>query len=217
MTDTPPAKPLTRRRLVQVLGAVGGAGVALGVLEALDLAHDPRDHTKPFTPPGRTDFHLQGRVNDTSVLVLGGGDAGLVAMYELEKAGYRCELLEARDRPGGRAWTVRGGDASTDRLGVTQTAAFTEDQYMNAGPARIPQHHTTLDYCRELGVPIEVFVNANPDAFVLYDEARGSSGPLTGSAVRRRAVRADLDGYVAELLAKSSRRGALDLASSSAT
>lgn len=210
MTDAPPPRPLTRRRLVQVLGALGGAGVAWGALEALDLARDARDHTKPFTPPGRSDFHLQGRVNGTTVLVLGGGDAGLVSMYELEKAGYRCELLEARDRPGGRAWTVRGGDTNTDLQGVTQTAEFSEGQYMNPGAARIPQHHTTLDYCRELGVPIEVFVNANPDAFVLLDEAEGASGPLTGSAVRRRAAKADLDGYVAELLAKSSRRGALD-------
>ncbi len=195
---------------MQVLGTIGGAGVAYGSLEALGLLPDAREHTLPFTPPGESDFHLQGRANGTTVLVLGGGDAGLVAMYELEKAGYRCELLEARDRPGGRAWTVRGGDTNTDTMGVTQTAGFAEGQYMNAGPARIPQHHTTLDYCRELGVPIEVFVNANPDAFVLLDEARGASGPLTGSAVRRRAAKADLDGYVAELLAKSSRQGALD-------
>jgi monoamine oxidase len=81
---------------------------------------------------------------------------------------------------------------------------------MNAGPARIPQHHTTLDYCRELGVPIEVFVNANPDAYVLNDPEDGAHGPLTGQPVRRRAARADLDGYVAELLAKCNRQGALD-------
>ena len=73
------------------------------------------EHTSRSGRPGESDFHLQGRVNGTTVLVLGGGDAGLVAMYELEKAGYRCELLEARDRPGGRAWTVRGGDTNTDR------------------------------------------------------------------------------------------------------
>ena len=153
MTDEPPSRPLTRRRLVQVLGTIGGAGVAWGTLEALGLVPDVREHTTPFSPPRQSDFHLQGRVNGTTVLVLGGGDAGLVAMYELEKAGYRCELLEARDRPGGRAWTVRGGDTNTDRQGIEQTAGFAEGQYMNAGPARIPQHHTTLDYCRELACP----------------------------------------------------------------
>ena len=91
--------------------------------------------------------------------------------YELEKAGYRCELLEARARPGGRAWSVRGGTTDTDSAGHEQTAPFPDGHYMNAGPARIPQHHTTLDYCRELRVPIEVFVNANPDAFVYRERA----------------------------------------------
>ena len=201
---------LTRRRLIQVLGAAGGAGVALGSLEALGLVPDVRQHTRPFRAPGKSDFHLQGRANGTTVLVLGGGDAGLVAMYELEKAGYRCELLEARERPGGRCWTVRGGTKNTDKRGTKQTAHFADGQYMNAGPARIPQHHTTLDYCRELGVPIEVFVNANPEAYVLHDPAEGAKGALTGQAIQRRAAKADLDGYVAELLAKSSRQGALD-------
>jgi monoamine oxidase len=43
------------------------------------------------------------------VLVLGGGIGGLVSAYELGKAGFQCTLLEARDGPGGRNWTVRNG------------------------------------------------------------------------------------------------------------
>jgi monoamine oxidase len=143
--------PLTRRRFLQVLGTVGGAGAVLATMEALNLVPSARDHTTPFQPPRASDFALQGRVNNTTVLVLGAGIAGLCVAYELEKAGYRCEILEARDRPGGRCWTVRGGTRETDLDGVAQTAQFADGQYMNAGPARIPQHHTTLDYCRELG------------------------------------------------------------------
>ncbi len=45
-----------------------------------------------------------------SVAVIGGGIAGLVAARELEGAGARVTVLEARDRVGGRAWTE-------DRLG----------------------------------------------------------------------------------------------------
>ena len=166
---------------MQVLGTIGGAGVALGTLETLGLVPDVRQHTQLFSAPELADFHLQGRINATTVLVLGGGDAGLVAMYELEKAGYRCGCSRHATAPAaapGRS----GGDTNTDLHGIKQTAEFTEGQYLNAVPARIPQHHTTLAYCRELGVPIEAFVNANPEAFVLLDEAAGATGPLTGTA-----------------------------------
>ena len=50
--------------------------------------------------------HGRGR----KVIVLGAGIAGLVAAYELEQAGFAVTVLEARDRIGGRAWTIRDGD-----------------------------------------------------------------------------------------------------------
>jgi monoamine oxidase len=42
-----------------------------------------------------------------TVLVVGAGLAGLTCAYELSRAGHRVRVLEARDRPGGRVWTVR--------------------------------------------------------------------------------------------------------------
>ena len=201
----PPRRALTRRRFLQGLGVVGGAGVVVATMEALNLSSPARK--APFAPPGHADFALQGRVNDTTVLVLGAGVAGLAAAYELEKAGYRCEVLEARQRPGGRNWTVRDGTAETDLDGNTQTARFAEGQYFNPGPARIAQHHTTLDYCRELGVAVEPFANVNADAY--FHQEHGS-GALTGQPTRHRAARSDLYGYVSELLAKAISQGALD-------
>ncbi|HSK91286.1 MAG TPA: flavin monoamine oxidase family protein [Euzebyales bacterium] len=195
----------SRRRFLQGLGVVGGAGAVVAAMEAMHLAAPARK--APFTPPGRSDFALQGRGNDTTVLVLGAGVAGLTTAYELEKAGYRCEVLEARDRPGGRTWTVRDGTVETDLDGHTQTARFAAGQYFNPGPARIPQHHTTLDYCRELGVVIEPFANVNADAYYFHEHAAGS---LAGRPTRHRAARADLYGYISELLAKAIDRGALD-------
>ena len=35
----------------------------------------------------------------------------MVSAYELRKAGFECTLLEARERPGGRNWTIRNGSA----------------------------------------------------------------------------------------------------------
>jgi len=143
-------------------------------------------------------------------LILGAGIAGLTTAYELEKAGYACEVLEARDRPGGRNWTVRGGTSETEIDGTAQTAAFADGQYFNAGPARIPQHHTTLDYCRELGVPIEIFANANADAWYYNEERDGAIGSLANRRIRHRTAKADYLGYVSELLAKAISQRALD-------
>ena len=63
---------------------------------------------------------------------------------------------------------------------VRQRADFSKGQYLNAGPAaRIAGHMVTLEYCRELGVPIEVFTNANADAYY-YNQG---VGPLSGRPI----------------------------------
>ena len=68
----------------------------------------------------RADFDYHGRGGRRSVVILGAGVAGLATAYELGKAGYECTVLEARARPGGRNWTVRGGTSETDLDGATQ-------------------------------------------------------------------------------------------------
>jgi monoamine oxidase len=191
------------------LGVAGGAGAVLAAMEILDLVAPAAEYRVPFDPPRTGDFSLRGRANDSTVLILGAGIAGLTAAYELEKAGYRCEIVEARSRPGGRNWTIRAGTTDTDLDGVTQTARFGDGLYMNAGPARIPQHHTTIDYCRELGVPIEPFVNANASSYYFNRAQRDASGPLTDKPIRHRAAKADINGYLSELLAKAVNQGAL--------
>jgi monoamine oxidase len=154
-------------------------------------------------PPTR--FELTGRASNVRVLVLGAGLTGLTVAYELGKAGYDCRLLEGRARPGGRVFTVRRGMVSEED-GPRQTAAFDDGLYFNAGPMRISHHHhTTLAYCRELQVPIEVFV---PDCESAY--LAQTRGPLAGRRIRLREARADFDGYLAELLSKSLSQAQLD-------
>lgn len=196
--------PTTRRQFLQAVGVSGGAGVLYSTMGALGLA-PPAQAAPPFRPPSRSDFTLTGR-SAKSVLVLGAGIAGLATAYELGKAGYRVTVLEARDRPGGRNWTVRGGTTETDLDGHTQRARFAGDQYLNAGPARIAQHMVTLDYCRELGVPIEIFGNQNADGYYFNENV----GPLSGQPIRHREAKADVYGYVSELLAKATDQGSLD-------
>ncbi|GGL84228.1 monoamine oxidase [Streptomyces fumigatiscleroticus] len=187
------------------VGLTGGAGAMFATMGALGLAPTAQaaQREQPYRAPGPGDFTLTGRAA-AKVVVVGGGIAGLTAAYELGKAGYDCTVLEARDRAGGRNFTVRGGDTTVDLYGNRQTARFTAGQYMNAGPARIPQWMVTLDYCRELGVPVEVFTNSNADAY-LYNESAGMTAP-----VRYRTAKADVYGYVSELLAKATDKGALD-------
>jgi monoamine oxidase len=187
---------LTRRALLEQIAAVGGAGAAYLAMETMGLAAP--------TPPGAERFALApGSGKGRSVVVLGAGIAGLISAYELERAGYGVKLIEARDRIGGRVWTVRGGD-TVEQIGLpAQRAAFSKGQYFNAGPARLPtSHRLIIDYARRLGVPLEVFVNSNQ-----------SAGWDFGGEVhpQRRRVN-DMRGHIAELLAKAIDLHALDAA-----
>nr|WP_037913208.1 FAD-dependent oxidoreductase [Actinacidiphila yeochonensis] len=195
-----------RRAFLRAVGATGGAGAMLATMGALGLTQTAEAATREaasYKAPRKGDFTLSGRAA-AKVVILGGGIAGLATAYELGKAGYDCTILEAQNRPGGRNFTVRGGTTTTDLNGVKQTARFSDGQYMNAGPARLAQWMVTLDYCRELGVPIEVFTNVNADSF-LYNESAGMTAPM-----RYRMAKADVFGYTTELLAKATDQGALD-------
>jgi monoamine oxidase len=183
----------TRREFIGQVAAHGGSAYA--AMLALGLLG---------TRTSASAFALDRRVDGTQVVILGAGVAGLCAAYELGKAGYRCTILEARDRPGGRVWTVRNGTTHTEIGGATQSARFAEGSYFNPGPARVPQHHVTIDYYRELGIPIEQFGNVNLNAYV------HSVRPDGVGRVRMREARMALRGHTAELLAKAISHDALD-------
>ena len=196
---------VSRRSFLRAVGVSGGAGAMFATMGALGLAPTAAAAAAAptFLAPTHSDFNLTGRAR-SRVVILGGGIAGLASAYELGKAGYDCTILEARSRAGGRNFTVRSGTVETDLDGNTQNARFSDGVYLNAGPARLAQWMVTLDYCRELSVPIEVFTNQNADAWI-YNESAGMTKP-----VRYRTAKADVYGYVSELLAKATDQGALD-------
>ncbi|WP_198165115.1 MULTISPECIES: flavin monoamine oxidase family protein [Metabacillus] len=199
-------KGMTRRDFLDQVGKVGGAVAVWGAMESLGLLGKPlMASAKEFTSPKKSDLAMANK-NGKKIIILGAGIAGMAAAYELGKAGYDCKILEARERTGGRNWTVRKGTAESEINGVKQIAKFDKGLYFNAGPARIPQHHVTIDYCRELGVELEVFCNANEFSYY-YQE---NSGPLSSQKIRKGTVKADTRGYISELLAKVSDKTALD-------
>jgi monoamine oxidase len=213
VSSSEPVLPAMRRRdLLARIGAVAGAGALYSSMDALGLVAGPLSapasyaaRTAAWQPPRASDFALKGR-STRKILVLGAGIAGLTTAYELGKAGYQVTILEARQRPGGRNWTSRRGTVESEIGGVPQRNNFGKGQYMNMGPARIAQHMVTLEYCRELGVPVEIFTNVNADSYYYQEDAGG----LSGQKIRHRTAKADYYGYISELLAKATDQGALD-------
>jgi monoamine oxidase len=187
------------RRRDFITRIAASAGTTYAVMQALDLIEKPATAQK-------SPFQLQRRGGNKRIIILGAGLGGMTCAYELSKVGYQCKILEARERSGGRCWTVRTGDKFTDTLGQTQTIGFDRGQYFNPGPARIPYHHVTIDYCKELGVPLEVIVNLSRQQYIYRENA----GSLSGRKVHFREAIADMRGYISELLAKAISKDAVD-------
>jgi monoamine oxidase len=187
---------LTRRQFLTRVGQAGGYGASFTLMQTLGLLHAPESIAETVKPTSG---------NGTSVVILGGGIAGLVSAFELGKLGYRCTLLEARKRMGGRNWTIRKDTQVDFTDGTKQRCEFEEGLYFNAGPARLPSiHKTMLGYCSELGVPLEVEINTSRSAMMQSDALND------GNAVAQRRVLYDTRGHVAELLSKCIQQGALD-------
>ncbi|MDE0059278.1 MAG: FAD-dependent oxidoreductase [Defluviicoccus sp.] len=192
---------VSKREFLQTLGAAAGVGAVWRGMEALGLARPGvASAAPPELPPGSG----AGR----SVAILGAGIAGMAAAYELARAGWRCTILEAAGRAGGRNLTVRAGD-TLEEIGSRQRVRFSQEPhlYANLGAARIPHHHrTVLSYCKAFGVELEVFTNDNRAA-LYHDPERFGGRTVTA----RRAV-SDIRGYIAEMLAKAVSAASLDSA-----
>jgi monoamine oxidase len=198
--SSPPRWALTRRRFLGYLGTIGGSSLVMSTLSSWDLMA-AQAGTRPV---------LSGRPRNAKVLVLGAGISGLTLGYELSRLGYDFHILEARDRVGGMVWTVRGGTTHTEIDGERQQCTWDEGQWLNAGAWRIPYMHTgVLNYCKELGVPLEIFVNEADASYFYYEDAAASS--LASKRVRLREVKADMVGQVNELLVKAIDQRSLDL------
>ena len=192
---------ISRREFIGRMAQTGGFGAAFMTMHSLGLLG--MAETEP-----RKDFPLPPSTGrGTKVIILSAGIAGLVSAYEMRRAGFDCTVLEARERPGGRNWTLRRGSKLVFNDGTSQDCTFDEGNYFNCGPARLPSvHKTMLGYCDELGVELEVEVNSSRRALLQNDTVFGGKPIRQGQAIN------DARGHVAELLAKCVQQGALDQA-----
>jgi monoamine oxidase len=184
------AHALSRRSFINLVGSAGGATGLYATLAAMGLFQPPTLYARPPLLPASS-----GR--DIRVVIVGAGIAGMTAGYQLRRAGYDCVILEARERAGGRVWTLRSGDriVETDSCQQVQWDA-SSDLYFNAGAARISQHHQgILFYCREFGIRLEPFVVDNRAALLQNDDAFG------GQPQSIRRIVADSRGAIAALAA----------------
>ena len=187
---------MTRRELLTTIGMTAGTAAMYSAMASLGFAQE-----SSYTGP----VELTGNGGGQRVLILGAGLAGMTAALELRNAGYEVQILEYREKAGGRCWTLRGGDIYTEMGGATQEVEFEEGNYFNPGPWRIPyNHYAILDYCRRLGVELQPFIQENHNAYLHRSDAFG------GEPQRYREVATDFRGHVSELLAKATNRGALD-------
>ena len=146
---------LTRRRFIKGIAAIGGAGAAYSAMHVMGLFG-----TGQALAAGHTTAPLpNGSLSGKRVFVIGAGVAGLCSALRAARAGAEVIILEATGRAGGRSLTLRDGNSYQEVDWDTPTTMRFEqvgdvlpsdpDNYLNAGPGRIPQHHTrVLDYCR---------------------------------------------------------------------
>src|SRR5215469_11239145 len=111
----------SRRDLLSLIGTVAGGAAMYQAMVSLGFAAE-----SSYTGP----IKLDGDPKGATVLVLGAGLAGMTAALELSKAGYKVQVLEFNSRPGGRNWTLRGGDSFSELGGFAQTCTFEQGLYL---------------------------------------------------------------------------------------
>src|SRR6202158_1780198 len=111
------ANGMCRRDLLALIGTAAGGAAMYQAITSVGLAAE-----STYAGP----IKLDGDPKGASVLILGAGLAGMAAALELRKAGYRVRILEFNSRPGGRNWTLRGGDSFTELGGATQAFGFAQ-------------------------------------------------------------------------------------------
>lgn len=112
-----------------------------------------------------------GCAKDVKVAVIGAGEAGLAAAFELRKIGCNITLFEASQRIGGRVYTYYF-DRNNRRYG-------------ELGPMSIPiSHYTTWHYINLFNIDTSPFVNNNNNS-LLYLRGKKAINDVKGRSVAK--------------------------------
>jgi monoamine oxidase len=112
----------------------------------------------PTSPNNGTPGELSGTKPPLKIVVIGAGASGLVAAYELNRAGHDVTILEARDRSGGRIHTL--------------SSPFSEGHFAEAGASRIPSNHQlTIGYAEHFGLEMDSFYPSTGSYFNLDNDS----------------------------------------------
>ena len=130
---------ITRREFIR-RSIIIAAGATL-IPSCEDNEGSPNEDSPPITySPGM----LSGNRPSKKVIIIGAGLSGLVAAYELNRAGHNVTILEARNRIGGRVFTIR--------------SPFADNHFGEGGAARIkPSHDLTLGYANHFNLQLDPF------------------------------------------------------------
>ena len=156
MTANNKKKTVNRRNfLVRGVGALVALILGTG---CSDKGTGPVDPVPPEpTPPEPTPPEPTPPEDPVDVIVVGAGLSGLVAAYELVRAGHDVRVVEASNKIGGRAQTLR--------------EPFDDGLIAEAGPARIPpDHDLTLGYIDHFGIETSPFYTQEGEYLIVSDQ-----------------------------------------------
>lgn len=173
-------KSLAGSSAIMLYGCGGGSSGSSSA-PTLPTTTPPTTTPPTTTPPQNTDTPgaLSATTSPQSIVIIGAGASGLVAAYELERAGHDVTVLEARERVGGRIYTLR--------------EPFSEGLFAEAGASRIPSNHDlTLGYAQHFELALDPFyansqnyVNITGGAVAEIDAQSYISQPPWPGAVNR--------------------------------
>ncbi|KAJ9608974.1 hypothetical protein H2200_006745 [Cladophialophora chaetospira] len=140
---------LYRKSLIEFLGGHRPATTACAVLALAEPDYVFEVEAYAAVP--------QSPVQSVDVVVVGAGLSGLKAAYEVQKAGYSCLVVEARDRVGGKTYSV-------DPLG--------ENKYVDLGAAWINDTNQSHIYALAMSLGLDMIVQ-NTTGHVIQEDIGG--------------------------------------------